>query len=225
VGFNETHAHRLELLAQLIAYLALHPEGAARDQLLEALWPNESPRRSEQRLWQATKEARRLLPDAIVRDSGRYRLDRQRVAVDLDELEHLLAQADEETNELSEHEMLEQALALFRSRPLEGSDFLWADGACRHLASIHHELLYRVGDSRLAAGDARGALDAAEQGIAADGLNESFWRIALRAEAAGGSREAIAARYEQLSRLLDERLGLQPNRETRNLYRQLLSQR
>jgi DNA-binding SARP family transcriptional activator len=209
---------------ELIAYLALHPEGAARDQLLEALWPNESPQRSEQRLWQATKEARKLLDDAIVRDSGRYRLDRHRVDVDLDELEHLLAQADEATDELSEHELLEQALALFRGRPLEGSDFLWADGACRRLASVLLELLYRVADSRLATCDARGALDAAEQGIAADNLNESFWRIALRAEAASGSREAIAARYAQLTKLLDVRLGLRPDRETRNLYRQLLSQ-
>jgi DNA-binding SARP family transcriptional activator len=209
---------------ELIAYLALHPEGAARDQLLEALWPNESPRRSEQRLWQATKEARKLLHDAIVRDSGRYRLDRQRVDVDTDELEQLLAQVDEATDELSEHELLERALALFRGRPLEGSDFLWADGVCRRLAGLHLELLSRVADSRLRTCDARGALDAAEQGIAADSLNESFWRIALRAEAAGGSREAIAARYEQLTKLLEERLGLRPDRETRNLYRQLLSQ-
>jgi DNA-binding SARP family transcriptional activator len=39
-----------------------------------------------------------------------------------------------------------------------------------------------------------------------------------------GLREGIAERYETLRRLLDERLGLEPDRETRALYRQLLSQ-
>jgi DNA-binding SARP family transcriptional activator len=56
-------------------------------------------------------------------------------------------------------------------------------------------------------------------------LNEGFWRLALEAESALGLREAVGRRYEQLRRLLDERLGLTPARETRALYRRLLGQR
>jgi DNA-binding SARP family transcriptional activator len=46
----------------------------------------------------------------------------------------------------------------------------------------------------------------------------------MRAEAALGLREAVIARYEALRGELDTKLGLEPERETRLLYRRLLSQ-
>jgi DNA-binding SARP family transcriptional activator len=55
-------------------------------------------------------------------------------------------------------------------------------------------------------------------------LNETFIRIALEAEATLGRREAVTERYEQLRRVLDDRLGLEPERATRMLYRRLLGQ-
>jgi DNA-binding SARP family transcriptional activator len=209
---------------ELIAYLALHPEGATRDQLLEALWPNQNPKQTEQRLWQATREARKLVNDAIVRDAGRYRLDRNRVALDLEQLDELLNKADGSADEREKHRSLEQAYALFRGPPLQDSDYAWADSACRRLTSTHAALLERLAEARLQAGDPSSALEAAEQGITADGLNERFWRLALRAEAATGSREAVTARYERLTATLEERLGLAPDRDTRTLVRELLSQ-
>ena len=55
-------------------------------------------------------------------------------------------------------------------------------------------------------------------------LNESLWRLAMKAENALGLREAVAERYERLRALLDERLGLEPAEETRLLHRRLLAQ-
>lgn len=210
---------------ELIAYLALHPEGASRDELLEALWPEESPDRSEQRFWQASREARKLLYGAVVREAGRYRLDRDRVDVDVDRLERLLCAAAGTRDEEAERDVVEEALALFRGEPLEGCDYRWADGDLRRLTARRLELLERAGRARLASGDARGALDAAEQGIAADELNERFWQLAFEAEAAIGAREAISRRYDELAARLDERLGLKPSGETRTLYLRLLGPR
>src|SRR5206468_2514574 len=79
---------------ELIAYLALHPHGATRDELLEALWPGDDPRRSEQRFWQAGSDARKLLGDALQRDRDRYLLDRRNIQLDIDELARLLAEAE-----------------------------------------------------------------------------------------------------------------------------------
>jgi DNA-binding SARP family transcriptional activator len=70
----------------------------------------------------------------------------------------------------------------------------------------------------------RGGASSAERGIALDLLNEDAWRLALEAEAALGLREAVLERYEQLRSLLDERPGLEPQRETRALGRRLLGQ-
>jgi DNA-binding SARP family transcriptional activator len=216
---------RLRASAQeLIAYLALHRDGASRDQLLEALWPGEHPKCSEQRLWQSSSDVRRVLGNVITRESDRYSLDRRQVRLDVDELERLLAAAGTADPERVQ-QVMERALALFTGEPLSGSDYAWAGGELRRLRAIHADLLEQVARGRLAAGEPRAALDAAERGLAIDMLNEGLWRLALEAESALGLRQAVAERYEQLRVLLDDRLGLEPARETRLLHRRLLAQR
>jgi DNA-binding SARP family transcriptional activator len=209
---------------ELIVFLALHPEGASRDELLETLWPTESRRATEQRFWQATREARRLLHGAITRHSGRYQLDRSHLDIDVDQLERLLADAECETDEIAEHALLEQALALFRGEALHGTDYAWADTERRRLHAVQAETLDHVANARLNSRDANGALAAAEQLIELDPLNERAWRLAMQAEAGLGHRQAILDRYRQLTEKLDDRLGLRPAAETRDTYRHLLSQ-
>jgi DNA-binding SARP family transcriptional activator len=208
---------------ELIAYLSFHPEGATRDQLLEALWPGEDPKRSEQRLWQSTSDVRRVLGSVIVREKDRYVLDRAQVTVDLDELERLLAAATT-ADAARRRDVTERAFALFTGEPLSGSDFVWAAGEVRRLRAVQIDLLEQVGRARLGAGDPRAALDAAERALAIDALNEGLWCLALEAESALGLREAVAQRYEELRLRLDERLGLEPAKETRALYLRLLGQ-
>jgi len=210
---------------ELIAYLALHPHGSSRDEVLEALWPSEDPRRSRDRLYQAVRDARRLLGDVIATDHDRYALDRERVHTDAAELDRLLAAAGRATaNPAARAELLERALALFRGEPLAGSDYRWAEGELRRLRASYIDLLEQVGWARLNDGDARAALDAAERGLQIDLLNENLWRLALEGEGALGLREAVARRYEEFRTILDERLGLEPAQETRLLYRRLLGQ-
>ena len=209
---------------ELIAYLALHPKGATPDQLVEALWPDHDPKRSRPRLWQSTTEARRVLDEAFARDDdGRYRLDRQLVRIDTDELTRLLDEANTATAPTAAAAAVERALALWRGTPLDGADYPWADSDLRRLRATQIDLLRRAGTTRFAAGDARGALAAAERGIAIDQLHEPCWRLALEAEGRLGLREAVTARYDTLKHLLDGRLGLRPEPATTALYRQLLA--
>ncbi len=224
VAIEGTNRPRRAATRELLAYLALRPDGATRDQLVEALWPAQDPRRTRPRFWQSVSEARRLLGDAFIRDGDHYRLDRDRIRIDTDELAALLATANQAEDPVEERRLLECALDLWRGEPLEGSDWLWADGDLPAMRAALVELLERVAHLRLEAGDVRGALEAAERGLAVDELNEGLWRLALEAESALGLREAVAERYERLCRALDERLGLEPDRETRALHRRLLAQ-
>jgi DNA-binding SARP family transcriptional activator len=208
---------------ELIAYLALHARRVHRDELLEAFWPGEDPRRTRPRLRQAVRDARRLLGDAIGSENEQYWLDRTHVDVDIDELERLLAAAN--TCEAAHaHEVVEGALRLFRAEPLAGSDYAWSESELPRLRATFVDLLEQVGRRRLQAGEARAALELAERGLDVDKLNESLWRLAMEAESALGLREAIAERYERLQTLLDERLGLEPAQETRHLHLRLLAQ-
>jgi len=205
---------------ELIAYLALHPRGANRDELTDALWPQLDAEAARKRLWQSATDARRALGDAWVRDGERYALDRARLHIDLDQLDHLLACAEAD----SDPQTLGAALALWRGKPLEGSDFAWADGDIRHLTGTFLGLLERAGRTRLDRSDARGALQMAEQAIALDQFHEASWRLALEAEHVLGLRESITKRYDELTNALDRELGLRPDPETRRVVQRALGQ-
>ncbi len=211
--------HRIKRAAtrELLTYLALHPRGASRDELVEALWPAQDPARTRPRFYQSVTEARKALGEAWVHQDERYQLDRAKVCIDLDDLNNL-ATSDADPN------ALERALALWRGEPLEGTDYLWADSHIRNLCATLLHLLERVGRHRLNHNDAKGALQIAEQAITLDRLHEPSWRLALQAEQALGQREGITRRYDELTQTLDEQLGLQPSLETRTIYRQSLAQ-
>ena len=214
---------RRQATAELLAYLAIQRRPVSRDELLEALWPGDDPRRSASRFYQAASEARKLLGDAFVRERDAYTLDREQLRIDLDELDRLREQARSADKE-REPVLLERALSFFRGEPLSGVDALWADGEQRRLTSLRSDLLERVSRLRLESGDAAGALEVADEAAAVDGPNEHFVQLAIEAESALGRRKAVVERYERLARELDERFGLEPSRQTKQLYRRLLSQ-
>lgn len=210
---------------QLIAYLALHQRGATRDQLIVAIWPDEDPQKARQRFWQNVSDARSLLNGALLSKRGHYTLDHHKITVDTDELEQLLAQASTTDEPKAQRPTLERALRLFRGEPLAGWDYIWAEDEMRRLRSTHTELLERTGHARLVTGDAHGALQAAQQGLGLDSYNEGLWRLAMQAEGRLGLRDSVSQRYQQLRSMLDDQLGLEPERATRALYHELLGQR
>jgi DNA-binding SARP family transcriptional activator len=210
---------------QLIAYLALHPRGATRDQLIEAVWPHEDPHSARHRLYQNISEARKLLGDALISKRAHYTLARHKVTIDIDELDHVLAELDSIADLKAQRPKLERAVRLFRGEPLAGWTHEWTEDDVGRLRSAHIELLQRAGHARLATGDAHGALKASQQGLTLDNYNEDLWRLAMQADSHLGQRDSIGRRYEQLRRLLAEQLGLEPENATRALYYELLGQR
>jgi DNA-binding SARP family transcriptional activator len=214
---------RRQATSELIAYLAMQRRAISRDELLEALWPGDDPHRSPARLYQAVSEARKLLGDAFQRDRDAYALDRERLRIDVDELDRIRMQAEATTGE-EQRGLLERAVALFRGDALAGIEALWATSEQRRLTAIRVDLLERSGWLRLEDGDAPGALELAEIAAALDASNERPAQVAMEAEAALGRREAVVERYERLCCELDTRFGLEPSRETKSLFRSLLSQ-
>jgi two-component SAPR family response regulator len=204
------------------AELALHPEGATVDQIADSLLPDIDIDRARNRRWQSATEARRVLGDAFRRDQdGRYALGRGTIRIDVDELDRLL---DRQQDQESENDCLEEALSLLRGVPLAGADWPWAEHHARNLRTAYVDILARVGQARLEAGNPRGALSVVERGIQFDELNEALWRLAMRADHTTGLRSAVSRRYETLNSRLQQQVGHQPSTETRLLYRDLLGQ-
>ena len=218
------HARGLRSLTQqLIVYLSLHRRGAIADELADALLPGIPLDRARRRISRALSEARSELGDVIRRSGDAHVLDPAAVAIDIDEFDFLVAQAKAAHGPTRER-LLERALALVRGEPLAGTDYPWAAGDERHLNAQVFDVLQQLGELRLANGDPAEALAAAERAISFDEDNEAAQRLAMRAESALGLREAVVKRYERLSRRLSRRFGLEPEHETRVLYRGLLSQ-
>jgi len=214
---------RRQATAELIAYLATHRRPASRDELLEALWPGDDPRRSAARFYQAVSEARKLLGEAFRRDRDTYGLDRDQLRVDLDQLDRLRGAA-EATTGVEQLALLESALALFRGEPLASINALWAESEQRRVTALRADMLERAGRLRLELDDATRALEYAEAAAALDASNERPVQLAMEAEITLGRRDAVVKRYERLRRELDERFGLEPSRETKQVYRTLLAQ-
>jgi len=78
---------------------------------------------------------------SLIRDRERYRLDRSRIRIDLDELDRLLATTGDAERE---RHALETALSLWHGQPLAGSDYPW-EGFIHQLHATLLDLLGRVG--------------------------------------------------------------------------------
>lgn len=210
---------------ELLCYLALRPGGAHRDQIIDALWSEQTPEQARRHLWRAAADARAQLGESSLhRDGEYYQLNRDEVSIDVDRVEEALTELARGEDDIGHLPLLEQTLALFSDEPLTGSDFPWAENEQRRLHAIRLDLFERSGRARLAGGDAAGALSRAEEGLGSEPYNEKLARLAMQAEATLGLRRAVIARYEKLSEILEEQLGLRPHVETRQLYRQLLGQ-
>jgi DNA-binding SARP family transcriptional activator len=104
---------------------------------------------------------------------------------------------------------------------LDSGRFVVADGRVqRYGVPIPH---CGLGDVAASRGLVPKALQAAEQGIAIDRLHEPCWRLALKAEAVLGLRDAVATRYERLVAQLDDQLGVRPEAETVAIFRKRLA--
>jgi DNA-binding SARP family transcriptional activator len=214
----EGRAARERATRGLIAYLAIKRSPATLEELCEALWPGEALERTRQRLWKATRQARGLLGDVLIRERDSYWLDRDRLCLDGDELDELRTRAAWEPGDLK------HALELAADEAFADVDYAWADSERRRLQAVQLELLERGARLRLDDGDGNGALTAAERLIERDPLNERGWCLAMEAASLLGNRQAILDRYEQLAEALDERLGLRPSADSTALYRRLLAQ-
>jgi DNA-binding SARP family transcriptional activator len=202
----------------LIAYLAIKRAPATLEELCEALWPGEELDRTRQRLWKATRQARRLLGDVLIRERNSYWLDRDRLRLDGDDLDALRTRVAWEPGDL------EYAFELAADEAFADVEYAWVDSERRRLQAGQLELLERCARLRLDDGDGHGALAAAERLIERDPLNERGWCLAMEAVSLLGNRQGILDRYEQLAETLDERLGLRPSAESTALYRRLLAQ-
>jgi hypothetical protein len=185
----------------LVAYLAMHPQGAANDVWATALWPDREM--APATLHSIASTARRVLgqsetgADHLPRSHGRLRLSAT-VGTDWDRFCRLSGQ--------EEPGAWRRGLSLVRGRPFDGlraTDWTVLEGVAATVEVEVADLAVRLSTHCLEAGDTSGAEWAARRGLLASPFDEPLYRMLLRAADLAGN----PARVELVIRELVHRVG------------------
>ena len=201
---------------ELLAYLALHPEGATGEAISEALWPEATPRDATAQRNLALRKAREMLrtatglsePMFITLASGRYRLDPALIDADLWRFDAALDQARATTDEATQLAALQQATALYHGPLADGAAYDWAERYAEPARRRAVDALARTAEILQPASPEQ-ALTTLEAALAHDPYNEALYQKIMHIQARLGRPDAVRRTLRLLQARLAE-LGLFP---------------
>lgn len=209
---------------ELLALLASCPEGLTRDQILDALWPEEDPARTGDRLRQCLRQIRQRLggeEGTTVADwvDERLRLDEAVVWSDVRAFEAALEEA-RVAGEPERADRLRRAVVLYSGAFCEGHSYEWTLPVQERLRREFLEASAELAKALLGSGQHDQALRSLDRGIEEDPFAEHLYRLAIEIEGMRGRPAEARNRYEKLRRLLEDELGGEPSEETESAYRE-----
>ena len=213
---------------ELLAFLAVHPDGASGEAISEALWPGSDPGRAAGQRNLALRKAREMLRTAaglpapmwILNAAGRYRLDPALIGTDLEAFSQALEAARNASGD-ARLAACRQAVALYRGELAEGTGYEWAEPyaeAARRRALDAWTAIAEI----LQPPDPDQALSALETALSHDPYNEYLYVRIMRLQAAAGRPEAVRRTLALLESKLTD-LGVTPSSQTRQAAAALLA--
>ena len=206
---------------EVLVFLALHPHGARREALNDAIWPDARPPRPFNSLHNALSLLRRALgkatdgaiTDLVRNDDGRYHLDGALISTDYEQLRQSLGKH----NPIDEHGVarLHRAADLYRADLAEDLAAPWLEP---FRESIRRDVLDALAVLIRANGDINpeATLALLERTRKLDPYNEGVYRDIVRCQAQLGQYAAIQRTLRLLITTLDE-IGQRPTKQTLDL--------
>lgn len=228
---------RLRRSFQVLAFLAASPGlQAGREELIEAVWPNEGERTIERNFHPTLSHLRRALegghrdkdrPAPLLFKNGVYRLNPE-VTWEIDAIE--LTRLAEEGRERAGRDETEaaadawkRAWKLYRGPFLQGHYEAWVTARREEYQRLYLDLLRELGDLYVRLGKNEDAMDAYRTVLVEDPLQERIHLAVMRLYAAQGRRDLVRRQYDNLCRLLLEELGVAPMPQTTKDYHRLMA--
>jgi DNA-binding SARP family transcriptional activator len=216
---------------QILELIALgRGEPVRKAAIAEHIWSGRPPRR-----WQVTLESyvallrRAMQPGVPGRATvlcttpGGYRLDIDRVAIDLHDFDQLIRQAAH-VAPADALLLWERAVELANATLLATEPYAaWAVDARRTHERLLHEAAATGAETALALRAAERAVRLARRATELDPLAERGWQLLIRAELAAGRRAEAAHAFHACRASLRRDLGLEPDVRTRELFADVLS--
>lgn len=220
---------------QILKYLAVQPvHKAAKEQLLDLFWPNESPLKASNSYYVTLHSLRQGLAAGLPETINYLKVERGAVSL----VPELLAKPDikDFTDKVQEGHRLwsispAQAFQCFQSATdLYHGDLLdgdlyeeWLFPLRDQLKSQYLESLTYMAGHATINGELEYALKLLNQSICRDATNEQVVRDAMKLMDCLGRRSEALQSYQQLCRQLRKELNTEPEPETLRLYNTLLS--
>ena len=209
----------------LLAYLASSPGHThSRDKLASLLWGDSSQSQARSRLRGSLFVLRRTLasaiPPCLVLDSDAVALDVDAVDIDVVDFGRLVRVHDPEA--------LAKAVELYRGDLLEGFAFRgalfeeWLIAERERLREMAIDGLAKLLVHQRSTGAFEAAVQTGLRLVALDPLQESVHRTLMRLYAELGRRPAALRQYQMCVRVLQRELRVEPDAETKRLYRELV---
>ena len=209
----------------LLAYLAFHPgQLYARDKLAALLWGDASDQRARHSLRQALVTLRRALPgttaSCLVEQGDAVGLNPAAVEVDVAQFEQLAGDDSPDA--------LDRAAALYRGDLLEGISVDeppfedWLRRERERLRELAVEGLAKLLRHFSRSGPVDRAVPVAVRLLGLDQTQEAVHRTLMRLYASQGRRGQALRQYQECLEILERELGVEPEPETKQLYRELL---
>lgn len=218
---------RLRRALQAVAYLALREHRRAdKDELIEAVWPNESAGSIQRNFHPTISDARRSLgrSDAILRRHRAYLLNPEiEWDVDVERFRRLAVLGREQitTAPRVAYDAWRAAWRLCRGPFLAGVETPWAAELRETLREEYLALLAGLGALAVELGERTVALDAYRSVILEDPYEERVHRAVMELYGQDGRRDLVSRQYVRLQELLKE-LGVEPLEETQECYQRLM---
>ena len=214
---------------QLLEMLLLQRRAVTKDELIDALWEDKTPRDPVATLEAYVSVLRSSLQPGVRRDAsviatepGAYYFVRERALIDIDQFD-LLTRRLGVANTAERRAALVEACALATGPVLEDERYAeWAMGPRRHYERMRLEALVATAEMHVEEGLAAPALDLAERAMIIDPTCEPAYHAAMRAASHLGRRDMVRSFYDQCARSMRNELGVSPMAVTANLRDDLL---
>ena len=213
---------------ELMAFLAVHPDGASGEAISEALWPESDTSHATSQRNLALRKARSMLRTAtglaepmwILHASGRYRLDPALITADLWQFSGALDEARDADGDEARLAACRKAAGLYHGELAEGEGYDWTEPyaeTARRRALDAWTAIAGILQPR----DPDQALAALESALGHDPYNEFLYQQIMRLQAAAGRPEAVRRTLSLLEARLTD-LGITPGAQTRQIAASLL---
>ena len=211
---------------RLLALLAVHRNRTVlADRIVDVLWDGHPPRRPAENVATLVSRLRALLgSDVIIGGRGVYRLgEPPAVRVDLDEVAQLVADAlqrlAEDTPALAGTAAARALALLGTGSALAGEpDAEWVEVARADCDQLVRSARHCAAAAALRIGEAEAARKMATAAVEEDHFDETAHRLLMSAHQAAGEPSKAVAAYQRLRAELADELGVEPARETCEVY-------